>query len=355
MRGIDVDYRSLKVAARGVGAAALCLVLSGVAAGATAREEGLAAFRDGRYSVAFEKLRTAAASDPQDATARTFLALTEAAREDCEAALPVLETTRGSADLERLASLAAVKCYSASSNDAKTFALLEKLQRQYPKDADVLYLTARLHMKAFNDATFAMFQQTPGSYRVHELSAQIFEVQNRYGDAVAEYRKAIDGNPGATDLHFRLGRALLLENHGPEALEQAAEAFRAELKVSPEDGACEFQLGQIAQVQGRRPEARTHFERALQLSPDFVQAAIALAKLETQDKHLTAAIALLQRAVKLQPANETAHYALMTAYRDAGDMARAKTEKQTLDRLQKPPEGEFSEFLKKLGETKPPE
>ena len=35
-------------------------------------------------------------------------------------------------------------------------------------------------------------------------------------------------------------------------------------------------------------------------------------------------------------------------------MAAAKREKAELDKLQKAPEGEFSEFLKKLGE-KPPE
>jgi hypothetical protein len=43
----------------------------------------------------------------------------------------------------------------------------------------------------------------------------------------------------------------------------------------------------------------------------------------------------------------------MMAYRNSGDMEAAKREKQTLDSLQKPPEGEFTEFLKKLGE-KPP-
>jgi DNA-binding SARP family transcriptional activator len=91
----------------------------------------------------------------------------------------------------------------------------------------------------------------------------------------------------------------------------------------------------------------------VELSPNFVQALIALGKIETQEKHYDKALALLGKAVALQPANESAHYALLTAYRDSGDMEKAKTEKATLDKLQKPPEGEFSDFLKKLGE-KPP-
>ena len=54
--------------------------------------------------------------------------------------------------------------------------------------------------------------------------------------------------------------------------------------------------------------------------------------------------------MELQPSNEGAHYALLTAYRNAGDMDKAAAEKAILDRLQKPADGEFSDFLKKLGE-----
>lgn len=315
----------------------------------TTRDEGIAAFNEGRYSVALSKL-TEASKDSGDKTARTFLAMTQAALGDCKASLPDLTSvTQADGDLYRLASLAAVKCYGSLGDDAKTYGLLKNLEQQFPKDPDVLYLAAKLHMKAFNDATYAMFQRTPASYRVHELSGEIFEVENRYSDAVAEYRKAIELNPNAPELHFRLGRAILLQSHSPESLEQAAAEFRSELKLSPEDGACEFQLGQIAQVQGNAAAAKPHFERAVALSPNFVQALIALGKLRSQQKEYAQAIELLSRAAQLQPSNESAHYALLTAYRDSGQMDKAKQEKAILDRLQKPPEGEFTDFLKKLG------
>jgi tetratricopeptide (TPR) repeat protein len=243
-----------------------------------------------------------------------------------------------------------VKCYASSGDTAHEFALLQHLQQQFPNSADVLYLTAKEHMKAFNDTTFAMFQRTPSSYRVHELSADIFEVQNRFDEAIAEYRKAIELNPAAPDLHFQLGRALLLQSHSPEALEQASAEFQSELKLNPEDASCNFQLGQIAQVQTKSAEARTYFERALNLSPNFVQAMLALGKIESASKNYPRAIELLTKATHLEPENEAAHYALLTAYRDSGQMDKAKAEKATLDKLQKPQDGEFSNFLKKLGE-----
>lgn len=306
---------------------------------ASAREDGIAAFEAGRYSVALAKLKKAA-KDSHDTRARLFLALTQAAMGDCRTALPNLITNG------RLAGLAAAKCYAAIGDEAKAFATLDDLRKRFPNDADVLYLRAKLHMKAFNEATLAMFQGAPASYRVHELSAEVLEVENRYSEAAAEYRKAIELNTTAPELHYRLGRAILLESHNSDALERAAAEFQAELKLSPEDAACEFQLGQIAQVQGKSSEAKPYFERAVALSPGFVQALIALAKLEPGKK----AIPLLQKAVELQPSNEGAHYALLTAYRNAGEMDKAAAEKAILDRLQRPADGEFSDFLKKLGE-----
>jgi DNA-binding SARP family transcriptional activator len=86
-----------------------------------------------------------------------------------------------------------------------------------------------------------------------------------------------------------------------------------------------------------------------------VQALISLGKLASADKNYGRAIELLSRATAAQPANEAAHYALLTAYRDSGQMDKAKAEKAILDRLQKPPEGEFSNFLKKLGEKQAPQ
>jgi tetratricopeptide (TPR) repeat protein len=335
---------------RAIKLACTLTVIAGNAICNNPAQEGIRAFQDGRYSVAEAELQKAT-----DTRSKAFLALTRAALGNCKAALPgLLSAPETDTEIFRLTRIGAVKCYASANALPKAFALLDNLEQRFPSDADVLYLAAKLHMKAFNDATLAMFQRAPSSYRVHELSGEIFEVEDRFSDAAAEYRKAIAENPTAPDLHFRLGRAILLESHSAEALKAAAAEFQSELKLNPEDSACEFQLGQIAQVQGATADAVPHLERALQSSPDFVQALIALGKIKTQTREYTAAIDLLSRAVKLQPDNETAHYALLTAYRDSGQLNKASLEKAELDRLQRAPEGEFSDFLKKLGE-KPPQ
>jgi len=216
-----------------------------------------------------------------------------------------------------------------------------RLESEFPSDADVLYQSARLHMRAFNDAVSRMYQHGPTSFRVHQLSGEIFETQGRLPEAIGEYRKAIARNPAAVNLHYRLGRALALESR----LDEAQREFELELRLNPSDALAEYQIAQILAVRQKPAEAAERFKRALSLRPEFVEAMVALAKLVPES-----AIPLLEKATALAARNESARYALMLAYRNAGRLEDAQKQKAELDKLQRPPEGEFTEFLKKLGE-----
>jgi tetratricopeptide (TPR) repeat protein len=318
--------------------------------------DAIAAFHRGQYAQAREMLEKLVAASPNDATARTFLALSRAATGACDSARPDLQQQFASnpeASSRRLAGVALVDCDLAQNRVEETWPLLDKLQKAFPTDADVLYETARVHMKAWNDTVFQMYQKTPASYRVNQLSGEIFEIQGRYQDAAAEYRKAIQKNATALNLHFRLGRALLLESHDPANLREARKEFEAELALNPGDAVAEYQVGQILLTEQDRTGAATHFEKAVALNPEFAEALVALAKSKSEAKNAPEAIALLERAVKLQPTSESAHYNLMLAYRNGGRMADAQREKAVLDKLTKPPEGEFTDFLKRLGDKAP--
>jgi tetratricopeptide (TPR) repeat protein len=334
----------------------LVLALPLCAAGQSVTEQGISAFQHGRYAEASRLLQEAARRDPADEHARAFLALARAASGHCAEAIGDLTARFNSSanpDLARLSGLALVQCLSTEGKTDRALAFATQLEAKYPDDADVLYQAARLHMKAFNDATHRMFEKTPASYRVNQLSAEIFETQNRFSEAAAEYRKAIAKNPQAVNLHFRLGRAILLESHDSEALGRAQKEFEAELALNPGDAAAEFQIGQILNTTGKPAEALKHFQKALDLSPDFAEAALAVGKMRIQAKQYSEAIPLLEHVVAIQPNNEGGHYNLMMAYRNSGRMDKAREEQQVLEKLQRPPEGEFTDFLKKLGEKTP--
>lgn len=310
--------------------------------------DGIAAFHRGDYKAARAILQRI----PNDPQARLFLALTRAASGECEAAVPDLGKAFSSGTERRLAGIALAQCHIAAKRFTETGVVIAQLEKDFPNDPDVLYVSASYHMKAWNDAIYRMYQKAPASYRVDQLSAEVFETQGKYAEAVAEYRKAIEKNPKAIDLHYRLGRALLLQSHDPANLEQARKEFEAELSLNPSDAVAEYQVAQVLIAEQKKPEAAAHFERAAELRPDFPEALIAVAKLRSDAKRYADAITLLERAVKQQPRNETAHYNLMLAYRNAGRPADAQREKTEIEKLQKPPEGEFTDFLKRLGDKK---
>jgi len=315
-------------------------------------EKGIAEFHRGEYAAAQASLEKAADS-PQR---RAFLALARAAGGHCDAARTDLAqqfADTPDSELRRLTGLALSQCELAQGHYDEAFPVVVRLKTLYPGDADVLYQTARLHMKAWNEALFEMFQKVPSSYRVNQISAEIFEIQGRYGEAAAEYRKAIEKNAAALDLHFRLGRALLLQSHSPENLALARREFEAELSLNPGDAVAEYQIGQIL-LAGQDPAAAVkRFERAAGLDPGFPEALQAVAKARMDAKQYDDAIALLEKVVRLQPKNESAHYSLMMAYRNAGRTAEAAGQQAALDKLRQAPEGEFTDFLKRLGDKAP--
>jgi tetratricopeptide (TPR) repeat protein len=279
--------------------------------------EGIAAVNHGDYKRARQYLANAG----NDSRARVYLALTDAAVGQCGPALPVLETAftaKNDARLLRLAGLALAECRIAAKQFAEAEPVVNRLLAKFPSDADVLYLAAELHMKAWNDAVYRMYRNAPASYRVNELSAEVFETQAKYPEAVAEYRKAIAKNPRAINLHYRLGRALLLQSHDPAALDAARKEFEAELQLNPSDAAAEYQIAQILQIRGDRAAAAPYFERAIELRPNFPEALIAIAKIRIDEKRYPDAVSLLERAIRIEPRSEVAHYNLMMAYRNAG-------------------------------------
>ena len=316
---------------------------------------GIDEFRQGNYAAAQATLEKALQRDPGNPHARAFLALSRAATGSCDTAINDLQSAYDGQDpeLRRLGGLALAQCHMARNRLDAALPIVMQLEKQFPNDADVLYEAARLHMKGWNDAVFQMYRETPGSYRVNQISAEVFEIQGRYADAVAEYRKAIEKNPAAINLHFRLGRALLMQSHTQDAMDQAVKEFTAELKLNPNDAVAEYEIGQILLAENKPQDAGQRFERALALSPNFAEALLAVARMRLDTTRTGEAIQLLERATRLQPDNESAHYNLMLAYRNAGRNEDALREKAVIDKLQRPPSGEFTEFLKKLGEKTP--
>ena len=184
---------------------------------------------------------------------------------------------------------------------------------------------------------------------MNQLSAEIFETQGKYTEAIAEYRKAIEKNPNALNLHFRLEERYLWS---PTVLLPWSRRSGIRSRVATEPEGCSRGVSgrtdprSAAEALGGRLPLRT----SCGAEPTIPRGAPGAGESSLDQKRHEESIELLQRAVELLPQSEAAHYALMIAYRNAGKTEESLRTKEILEKLQRPPEGEFTDFLKRLGE-----
>src|SRR5690606_3276245 len=108
---------------------------------------------------------------------------------------------------------------------------------------------------------------------------------------------------------------------------EAVSQLRAELERNPQQPEGWVLLGRSLSVQGDHAGARDAYARALELVPDEPALMVELAQASAQahPQHLfdDEAVALLERAIALQPANQRARWFLGVAQRQRGQDADA--------------------------------
>ncbi|HVW22805.1 MAG TPA: tetratricopeptide repeat protein [Opitutaceae bacterium] len=142
----------------------------------------------------------------------------------------------------------------------------------------------------------------PGSSRAHAAYGYALQQAGRDGDAVAEYRRAWELDPGVitrTDLGDALAEAGLLPG--------AAEQYRAALRANPNYVRAHNELGHVLAQQGRLPEAVAEYREALRLMPSHAIAHNNLGAAYWRLGRADEAIAEYRRALQLDPGYAEAH------------------------------------------------
>lgn len=240
----------------------------------------------------------------------------------CKDALPLLKKVAlrtADTDVKRDVGFAGVRCaIFADQPDAATD-FLRFLNREFPNDPDVLYLSVHTYSDLSTRASAQLAARAPTSYQARELNAEALEIQGKWDEAAKEYHEVLKQNPGLAGIHYRLGRILVSKpNFGPEAAQEAQKEFEAELKIDPSNAGAEYVLGQLAKQNQQWDEAVRHFSRAAKLDAGFGDAFVGWGGALVSMKSFSDAISPLETAVKLQPQNPAAHYLLAIAYARTG-------------------------------------
>ncbi len=308
---------------------------------------GVLLYGSGRAAEAQEALTKALAMDPKAPRAELFLAFSEADLQQCGRALPALERNFASEPpgrLQRLTGLTLLTCSAVQKDAGVALNTAAQLKRSYPGDPDVLYESAELYTRMWNETANELLTAHPDSFRVHQLAAEVNEAQGNFGQAIRQYRAALGQNAKLPQMHYRIGQ-LLLRQGEPDADAKAMEEFRAELQVNPQSALSALAMGEIERHGGHAAEAAADYGLALKLEPKLAEARVGLAQTMLAQHKVEAAQTELKTVIAEHPENAQAHYVMMLAYREQGKLPEAGTEMATFHRLQ---EGSAGDFNKKL-------
>ncbi len=122
-----------------------------------------------------------------------------------------------------------------------------------------------------------------------------------------------------------MGHVALARAFASTGDEMRAEAeYKKAVEENPSSGAAYLGLGEIALFQQNTAQAAQYFNQAVQQAPDYGPAYAALAQLYIQAHRRAEALGMLQKAVALDPGDWQSQYELGKLLMEAGESAKAK-------------------------------
>lgn len=286
---------------------------------------GVILFQQGNYADALKQLDEAKRLKPALPKLDGLIAMSQAELGDFRIALPALEETfRTATDepVKRMSGLQLERAYTELQRDSDAVKVALELQRLFPSDPEVLYHNERI----FGNFAYLTVQKlvaiAPDSIWRQQAAAEAYESQGLLDDAIAEYRQILAIDPNHRGIHYRIGRCLRereRHTHHPEDLVSAMDEFQQELKLNPENANAAYEIGELHRLAGEPEPAKTYFEAALKIYPNFPEANVGLGTVLASLDKPTQALPYLKAAIANDPTDEASWYRLSQVERSLGN------------------------------------
>ncbi len=217
---------------------------------------------------------------------------------------------------------------------AEAIGNLETALAKRPGDPDLMYYLGRATGLLSKQTFDALRASQPDSARAHQILAETYSVLRNIPGAEKEYREALRLRPATPGLHLELGELYVAASQW----DKAEAEFRAETRLQPGDAEAAFQLGSALLQEGRIKDARLELDRANGLAPGMPETLYSLGKAASLDGDKAAAEKAWLAVIAIE--NETplagqAHFGLASLYREQGNTAKAASEMQEFQRIQR--------------------
>ena len=297
---------------------------------------GVIAYKQTDFLQAKQLFASALKENPSLWDAKAFLGLADVRLGDTGEGIPLLAESFPRVHNKSVkvdAGVALIRYHQEQKTLREVVDVIRGLEETNPDNPEVLYVVYRAYSDLASQTLAALSQKAPDSGRMHQILGEAAMTQDDFPAAILQFRKSIEVDPKIPGVHYELGRAILTNAQDPAARQEAQQEFEAELRSDPADFNSEYELGEIFRLGLHLQIAEEHFERALQLRPDFVDAHVGLGTVLVDEGKPAQAISHFAEAVRLDPDNETAHYKLAREYRAVGRDQEATKEMLEFQKL----------------------
>ncbi|HXG68593.1 MAG TPA: tetratricopeptide repeat protein [Blastocatellia bacterium] len=190
------------------------------------------------------------------------------------------------------------------------------------------------------DALEKEARDNPNSDEAHYELGVAYSQSGRYNEAIKELKEAIRINPKSADAHYKLAVAYSYSEHYPEAIE----TFEKTVRIDPDywnNDAAYFGLGMVNLKVGKYEEAINALKESIKLSPAVAHSHIGLGIAHFMLGNYKEAVSPFKRVLELNRAlginaqSANAHYWLGKTYLRLGDKQSALKEYQALKQIDK--------------------
>lgn len=282
-------------------------------------------FKQREYDAAVHEIQTAQRLKPNLPRLDSLMGLSLSELGRWAEALPRLEKgfrDKSDGDVRRMCGLQLMRAYTNLGRNADAVETALALNRLYPDDPEVLYETGRIYGNYAYVIMMRLHDKAPGSIWMLQAQGEANEAQKNYDAAITAFNHVLIMDPKRPGIHYRLGRIYLdryRDGRKSEDRDAAMREFSAELAVDPRNGNAAYELANMQVEMGNFAQARSLFQRAVKLYPDFEEALVGLGRVDLEIHQPAEAVTVLKRATELRPNDDVAWYRLSLAQRAVGN------------------------------------
>lgn len=199
---------------------------------------------------------------------------------------------------------------------------LDRAAELTPNDLNILEYRGEAHSDVAHDSYARMAKIDPNSWHVHKVQGQLYAMQNRHTEAIAEFLEAIHGSPNNSDLYEELGN----EYRKSGDMDRAQQAYEKEMQLSPNNPVAMYS---VASIEIERNQAQAGVPLMLKVISNYANAPAAYFYLGLGQSELgkpREAVAAFEKALTMHPDNELEariQYERARTYRKLGKMQEA--------------------------------